>query len=146
MPQDIVFEWLLPLTMYQGALVLVLAGPFCYFSFLSFYLLSKSIPLFRSFRQKCQKLWMEACQGKMANCCWVGKGWGVVVGRWPCMSWHTIQGGVRIKEKLVVSPLAPLAKLAFLSVAWLDQTVSLQVRQGLLTLAFKFGMSATLSF
>ena len=28
--------------MYQGALVLVLAGPFCYFS-----LLSKSIPLFR---------------------------------------------------------------------------------------------------
>lgn len=27
-------------------------------------------------RQKCQKLWMEACQGKMANCCWVGKGWG----------------------------------------------------------------------
>ena len=97
-------------------------------------------------RQKCQKLWMEASQGKMANCCWVGKGWGVVVGRWPCMSWHTIQGGVRIKEKLVVSPLAPLAKLAFLSVAWLDQTVSLQVRQGLLTLAFKFGMSATLSF
>lgn len=27
-------------------------------------------------RQKCQKLWMEACQGKMANCCWVGKGGG----------------------------------------------------------------------
>ena len=27
-----------------------------------------------------------------------------------------IQGGVRIKEKLVASPLAPLAKLAFLSV------------------------------
>lgn len=71
-------------------------------------------------RQKCQKLWMEACQGKMANCCWVGKGWGVVVGRWPCMSWHTIQGGVRIKEKLVVSPLAPLAKIGLLvcSLTW----------------------------
>ena len=71
-------------------------------------------------RQKCQKLWMEASQGKMANCCWVGKGWGVVVGRWPCMSWHTIQGGVRIKKKVVVFPPAPLAKLAFLSVGWLD--------------------------
>ena len=71
-------------------------------------------------RQKCQKLWMEASQGKMANCCWVGKGWGVVVGRWPCMSWHTIQGGVRIKEKLVVSPLAPLAKIGLLvcSLTW----------------------------
>ena len=46
--------------MYQGALVLVLAGPFCYFS-----LLSKSIPLFRGRKSKIMNGSLSRKDGKL---------------------------------------------------------------------------------
>ena len=96
------FQWLLPLTMYQGALVLVLAGPFCYFS-----LLSKSIPLFRGRNVKNYE-WRP-----------LRERWQIAVGTLHVLAYHP-RGSKNKKKKVVVFPPAPLAKLAFLSVGWLD--------------------------